>query len=443
MSGKERRSDGLLGERGNERRRAPQAPPVLHATALLLDSTPHGTWQEPGTRRQAFYTDLRPGTYRFRVIASNNDGVWNEEGASVEIVIAPAWYQTRAFLMFIITLAGMAAWLGYRLRLRQVARALNARFDARLEERTRVARDLHDTLLQTVQGSKMVADSALDRPDDAPALARALQQVSAWLAQAGQEGRAAVNALRMSTTERNDLAEAFRRAIDDCRRQRAIEGDLTVTGAAKEMHPVVHDEIYRIGYEAIRNACMHSRGSRLVVGLGYGQISHCASRTMASGWSLGWPREARKNVSASRVCANEQAASAPRSKSPARPAMEPQSSSQCLDASSSVMARTGLLRRSDRCFLVVPHIDAGDPVAEQRAQLEEQRRLFFVGMTRTTDILVFSSYSQLPTNIAQNLRVRRGAFIPGANAYRVFASPFLEETGPTLPPAVRGVNWIA
>ena len=55
-------------------------------------------WQEPGTRRQAFYNDLRPGTYRFHVIASNNDGVWNEEGASLEIVVAPAWYQTRAFV---------------------------------------------------------------------------------------------------------------------------------------------------------------------------------------------------------------------------------------------------------------------------------------------------------------------------------------------------------
>jgi len=229
------------------------------------------TWQEPVDRRQAFYNDLRPGTYRFHVVASNNDGVWNEDGASVEIVIAPAWYQTRAFLTFMIALAGIAAWLTYRLRLRQVARALNARFNERLDERTRVARDLHDTLLQTVQGSKMVADSALDRPDDAAALARALQQVSAWLAQAGHEGRAAVNALRLSTTERNDLAEAFCRAIDDCRRQRTIDGDLTVTGDPKEMHPVVRDEIYRIGYEAIRNACMHSRGSRLDVGLDYGR----------------------------------------------------------------------------------------------------------------------------------------------------------------------------
>ena len=160
--------------------------------------------------------------------------------------------------------------VAYRLRMQQVARALNARFDERLAERTRMARDLHDTLLQTVQGSKMVADTALDRPDDAPALGRALQQVSAWLGQAGEEGRATVNALRTSTTESNDLAEAFRRAVEDCQRQGAIAASLTVTGDAREMHPVVRDELYRIGYEAIRNARTHSRGSRLDIALSYG-----------------------------------------------------------------------------------------------------------------------------------------------------------------------------
>jgi hypothetical protein len=169
-------------------------------------------WQDAGTRRQAFYNDLRPGTYRFRVIVSNNDGVWNEEGASLEIAIAAAWYQTRAFLVLSVLLGALAVWVAYHLRMRQVARALNTRFDERLAERTRMARDLHDTLLQTVQGSKMVAETALDRPDDAPTLARALQQVSAWLGQAGEEGRATVNALRTSTTESNDLADAFRRA---------------------------------------------------------------------------------------------------------------------------------------------------------------------------------------------------------------------------------------
>jgi signal transduction histidine kinase/ligand-binding sensor domain-containing protein len=229
-----------------------------------------GTWQEPGSRRQAFYNDLAPGTYRFRVIASNNDAVWNEDGASIDIVIAPAWYQTRTFLVLSILVGALAMWVTYRLRMRQVAAALNARFDERLAERTRMARDLHDTLLQTVQGSKMLADTALDHPGDAQALARALGQVSTWLGQVGEQGRATVNALRTSTTETNGLAEAFQRAIEDCRREGTIDASLTTTGEIREMHPVARDEIFRIGYEAIRNAQTHSRGRRLDVDLSYG-----------------------------------------------------------------------------------------------------------------------------------------------------------------------------
>ena len=228
-------------------------------------------WQEPGTRRQAFYNDLRPGTYRFHVIASNNDGVWNEEGAALEIVVAPAWYQTRIFLALSVLAGAMTLWAAYRLRLHQVARALNARFDARLVERTRMARDLHDTLLQTLQGTKMVADTALDRPGDAPALVRALKQVSTWIGQASEEGRSAVNALRTSTTEGNDLAAAFRRAIEDGPRRSAISASIAVTGNAREMHPVVRDEVYRIGYEAIRNAYTHSDANHLEIALGYGR----------------------------------------------------------------------------------------------------------------------------------------------------------------------------
>jgi hypothetical protein len=106
------------------------------------------SWQEPGSRRQAFYTDLRPGAYRFRVIASNNDGLWNEEGAALDFVVDPAWYQTKTFLVSSLVMGTLAVWAAFRLRMHQVARTLNARFDERLAERTRMARDLHDTLLQ-------------------------------------------------------------------------------------------------------------------------------------------------------------------------------------------------------------------------------------------------------------------------------------------------------
>jgi signal transduction histidine kinase len=228
-------------------------------------------WQDSGNRRQAFYSDLRPGSYRFRVLATNNDGLWSPEGAALNIVVAPAWYQTYWFLVLSIATGLATLWAGYQLRIRQVARSLNARFDERLAERTRMARDLHDTLLQTVQGSKMVADNALNQPDDGAEWRHAMEQVSTWLGQASTEGREAVNALRASTVETNDLAEAFRRAIEDCRRSGALQASLTVMGDPRELHPVVRDDVYRIGYEAIRNACTHSGGSRLSVGLTYGR----------------------------------------------------------------------------------------------------------------------------------------------------------------------------
>jgi len=228
------------------------------------------SWQEPGTRRQAFYNDLSPGKYRFRVIACNNDGVWNENGATLEFSIAPAWFQTKWFLGFCLVVVLFLIYALHRLRVRQVAKALSARFDERLAERTRMARELHDTFLQTIQGSKLVADNALKKSDDPERMRRAVEQLSVWLGQATQEGRAALNSLRTSTAQKNDLAEAFKRATEECRLIGPVEVSFSVTGDSKELHPVVRDEIYRVGYEAIRNACKHSRGSRLGVELKYG-----------------------------------------------------------------------------------------------------------------------------------------------------------------------------
>ena len=228
-------------------------------------------WQDAGTRRQAFYTNLSPGEYRFRVIACNNDGVWNESGATLPFFVTPAWYQTNFFRVSCFLAGILLLWTLHRLRMRQVARALSLRFDERLSERTRIAREFHDTLLQTIQGSKLVADNALDPPADPTRMRHAMEQLSEWLDRAIQEGRAALNSLRTSATETNDLAEGLRRATEECRMFSPMETSFSVEGDSKEMHPVVRDEIYRIGYEAIRNASVHSKASRLHVGLKYGQ----------------------------------------------------------------------------------------------------------------------------------------------------------------------------
>src|SRR5262249_50346196 len=134
-------------------------------------------------------------TYRFHVIASNSDGLWNQEGAAFDFVVAPAWYQTRTFVVAAVMTGLLVMWAAYGVRLRRVAQVLNARFDERLAERTRMARDLHDTLLQTVRATKMVADAALERRDDAAGMERVMEQVSTWLGHVGMEGRAAVKAL--------------------------------------------------------------------------------------------------------------------------------------------------------------------------------------------------------------------------------------------------------
>jgi signal transduction histidine kinase/ligand-binding sensor domain-containing protein len=228
-------------------------------------------WLDPGLRRQAFYSDLRPGTYRFRVIASNNDGLWNETGDSLDFRVMAAWYQTIWFRALCVAAALLLLSALYRLRVRRIGGILKARFDERLDERTRIARELHDTFLQTIQGSKLVADDALGSPEDSSHMRQAMEKLSIWLGRATEEGRAALNSLRSSATEVNDLAEAFQRALDECRMHGTMEASLQISGQIRKMHPIVRDEVYRIGYEAIRNACMHSRATLLRVELSYAQ----------------------------------------------------------------------------------------------------------------------------------------------------------------------------
>jgi len=228
-------------------------------------------WQDAGTRRQAFYNDLSPGHYVFRVIACNNSGLWNETGATSSFVIPPAWYQTLWFRGSVISVVLLALWAAYLARLRQVSTSLRLRYNERLDERNRMARELHDTLLQTIQASKLAAEDALASSTDVPAFRRSTEKLIGWLGQAVEEGRAALNALRYSQADTSDLAAALRLAVAESLVDERMQSTFDVSGVPKPMQPVVRDEVYQIGYEAIRNACAHSSGTQLAITVDYGR----------------------------------------------------------------------------------------------------------------------------------------------------------------------------
>jgi signal transduction histidine kinase/ligand-binding sensor domain-containing protein len=230
-------------------------------------------WQDAGTRRQAFYTSLPPGHYRFHVIACNNDGVWNESGASLGFALAPAYYQTWWFT----ALCGLVAvlilrWL-IRLRIRSITHEMQSRLAERLAERERIARDLHDTLLQSFQGLMMklyTLTYVLDRP------AAAREKLEGLLEEGRQaidEGRDAVRGMRSSTVTQNDLAHALamvgERLAAEQNAQNPVDFRVTVEGKPRDMHPILRDEVYRVASEATRNAFRHSGATRIAVEICY------------------------------------------------------------------------------------------------------------------------------------------------------------------------------
>jgi signal transduction histidine kinase/ligand-binding sensor domain-containing protein len=232
-------------------------------------------WQDVGNRRQAFYDNLSPRSYRFRVIASNNSGVWNEAGASLDFSIAPAYYQTMWF-----RLSCAAAFLAllavlYRLRLRQVAQHFNLRMEARVNERTRIARDLHDTLLQSFQGVLLKFHAVTYMLPDRPEARKSLEGVIEQARQAITEGRDAVEGLRSSVTVTNDLAQAIRTIGEglaaDQDGQNCPEFRVQVEGESRDLAPLLRDEIFRIASEALRNAFLHAHARRIEVEIRYGQ----------------------------------------------------------------------------------------------------------------------------------------------------------------------------
>jgi signal transduction histidine kinase/ligand-binding sensor domain-containing protein len=230
-----------------------------------LDSS----WVDAGPQRTAYYSHVPPGQYVFTVIARNSDGVWNKAGATVSFVILPVFYQTRWFELLCLLAAAGILWLLYAMRLRQVASHLQARLEERLEERERIARDLHDTLLQGIHSASMqlyVADQRL--PEDSPAKPL-VQRVVRLMTEVSEEGRNALRSLRPSHPESDALEDALSRVLEEVNTQEHIDFRVTAEGAAQLLHPIIRDEVYRIGREALLNAFRHSGAKRIEVEVEY------------------------------------------------------------------------------------------------------------------------------------------------------------------------------
>jgi signal transduction histidine kinase/ligand-binding sensor domain-containing protein len=227
-------------------------------------------WQDAGTRRDAFYTNLRPGSYTFRVKASNHDGVWNEAGAAVDLYVPPAFYQTTWFLAVCILLAAVLAWWIHRLRIGQVTARLERLHDERIDERTRIARELHDTLLQGHLSASMQLHVAnANVPADSPAKPL-LERVLRLMAEVSDEGRRALQGLRVaSPADSSALEDALARIRDELAAGPEVDFRVFAEGRSRPLLPLARDEIYWIGREALVNAFRHAGASRVEVEVEY------------------------------------------------------------------------------------------------------------------------------------------------------------------------------
>jgi signal transduction histidine kinase/ligand-binding sensor domain-containing protein len=232
-------------------------------------------WQDPGTRRQAFYTNLAPGSYHFRVLACNNSGVWNETGDRLDFNIAPAWYQSNWFRASCVAAFMLVLWALYQLRLRQLAHQFNLTLEARVNERNRIARDLHDTLLQSFHGLLFRIQAARNmlprRPEEA---IEALDGVIGKAEQAITEGRDAIQDLRAESAAEGDLVHSLTALGEELAGSPDANPDsalfkVTVEGARQTLSPILQDEAYRIAREVLRNAFLHARAHQIEVEIRY------------------------------------------------------------------------------------------------------------------------------------------------------------------------------
>jgi signal transduction histidine kinase len=240
-------------------------------------------WHEVGSdQRTASYTTLPASTYIFDVQGATSRGKWSEPGATLRIEILPAWYQTFLFRGVCVLVFLMFFWSVYQLRLKQLERQFNTALEARVDERTRIARELHDTLLQSFHGLmfrfQAVRNMLPRRPEEAmQALDGALERTE----QAIAEGREAIRGLRASTVVTNELAQAVTALGNKMSHEPASQDSahgsakfhVVVEGSPRNLHPILRDEIYAIAREVLRNAFRHAYAHHIEAEIRYSASS--------------------------------------------------------------------------------------------------------------------------------------------------------------------------
>ena len=220
-------------------------------------------WMEAGTRRVAHYTRIPPGRYRFRVKASNDSGLWNEEGASVSFSLAPRFHQTRTFSLLAAVALVTSAWLLLRINVRRGMREVESRFDTILAERTRMAHEFHDTFEQSLIGIKLQLEAAAAASQERAA--RHLGRAYELTLPSVSEAHHSIWALRSGVLEHQELDAALSALVRQVTAETGVRCE--VHGSSLPLPQEVKDQILRIAQEAITNAVRHGRPANVTVQL--------------------------------------------------------------------------------------------------------------------------------------------------------------------------------
>jgi len=229
-------------------------------------------WAEAGTRRTAYYTKIPPGRYQFRATACNNDGVWNETGATVGLLVLPPWWMTWWFRLLGVLAVSGAFFGWYELRLRHVKRERTAQeaFSRQLilsqeNERKRIAGELHDGLGQNLVLIRNRAELGLRHLDPPVALAEQLQEISKAAAQSLEEVRTTAHALRPYELERLGLTRAIEDTAQKAAETSAVKFSCAVENIDGLFPPETEITLFRIVQEGINNLLRHARASEAIL----------------------------------------------------------------------------------------------------------------------------------------------------------------------------------